>query len=125
MWETEGLGPSDVLWASTAFNGGIAGKQRAVCGAVSSGTVCLGLRHRTSGDAEQANAARETARKDAALLAGDFIDKFGSLICIELIGIDFTQPGAYEHFRDSGISESKCRVYAKWVVRRLYELGGD
>ncbi len=122
MWETEGLGPDDVLWASIAFNGGIAGKQQAVCGAVSSGTVCLGLRHRTS-DPEQADAARRAVRRDAALLAEGFNDEFGSLICIELIEVDFTQPGAREYFRESGIQESKCLNYVKWTVRRLYELG--
>ena len=124
MWETEGLGPEDVLWASTAFNGGIAGKQQAVCGAVSSGTVCLGLRHRTAGDAEEADAARQAARSDAALLAGGFAGEFGSLICIELIEVAFTQPGAREYFRESGIMEKRCLNYVKWVVRRLYELGG-
>lgn len=122
MWETEDLGSDDVLWASTAFNGGIAGKQQAVCGAVSSGTVCLGLRHRTSGAADQADAARQAVRRDAALLAGGFTDKFGSLICIDLIEVDFTQPGAREHFRENGIMESKCLNYVKWTVRKLYEL---
>ncbi len=124
MWATEGLGSDDVLWASTAFNGGIAGKQQAVCGAVSSGTVCLGLRHRTSGDVEAADAARRAVRRDAAMLAGGFADEFGSLICLELIEVDFSQPGEREHFRDSGIAEEKCFNYVKWVVRRLYELGG-
>ena len=107
MWETEDLGPEDVLWVSTAFNGGIAGKPEAVCGAVSSGAVCLGLRHRTSDGAEQAGVAREAARRDAAMLAGDFADKFGSLICADLKTVDYRY----------------CLSYVIWIVRRLYELG--
>jgi hypothetical protein len=34
MWDTYGWDNEDLLWASTAFNGGIAGQQQAPCGLV-------------------------------------------------------------------------------------------
>jgi len=67
MWEAYELGNEDLLWASTAFNGGIASHQQAPCGAVSSSAVCLGLRHRCSlAEKEKAQEARLRARQDAS-----------------------------------------------------------
>jgi C_GCAxxG_C_C family probable redox protein len=125
MWEAEELGPEDVLWASTAFNGGIAGQQKAPCGAVSAAAVCLGLRHRCPiSDKERANEARETARRDARLFVSRFLDEFGSIACGELLGIDFSLPEGYRKFRDSEIWRDKCDNYVKFAIRQLYELAG-
>ena len=126
MWEAEELGPEDVLWASTAFNGGIAGQQKAPCGAVSATAVCLGLRHRCPiSDKERANEARETARGDARLFVSRFLDEFGSIACGELLGIDFSSPEGYRKFRDSEMWRDKCDNYVKFAIRQLYELAGS
>ena len=123
MWETNELGSEDLLWAATAFNGGIGGQQRATCGAVSAATVYLGLRARCSlGEAERANQARQNARRDANELVKSFAEKFADIICLNLLGIDFSQPGAYRQFQESGIWKEKCNNYVQFVVEKLYEL---
>lgn len=125
MWESEGLGSEEVLWASTAFNGGIAGQQRAPCGVISSATVCLGLRHRCPPDqTEQAKAAREAARRDASELVRSFRERFGAITCRDLLGLDFSDPEDYQRFRESGIGEQKCDNYVKFAIDKLYELEG-
>ena len=126
MWEAEQLGPEDVLWASTAFNGGIAGQQKAPCGAVSATAVCLGLRHRCPiSDKERAGEAREIARRDAGLFVSRFIDEFGSIICGELLGIDFRSADGYRKYIDEQMWSYKCDNYVKFAIRQLYDMAGS
>ena len=123
MWEANELGNEDLLWAGTAFNGGIGGQQQASCGAVSSGAVCLGLRHRCSSeDKQKAKQARLDARQDANELVRSFTERFGTITCFDLVGIDFSKPGGYQQFQESGIWKERCDNYVQFVIEKLYEL---
>jgi len=121
MWEAYELGDEDLLWSGVAFTGGIGGQQRAPCGAVSSAAICLGLRYGSS-DKQKAKQARLDARQDASELVRSFASKFGSINCLELVGIDFSAPGGYQRFRESGIWQEKCDNYVQFVIEKLYEL---
>ena len=121
MWEAYGFGNEDLLWSGVAFTGGIGGQQQAPCGAVSSAAICLGLSYRSS-DKQKAKQARLDARQDASELVQSFIEKFGSISCFGLIGIDFSKPGGYQQFRESGIWQEKCDNYVQFVIEKLYEL---
>jgi len=123
MWEAYELGNEDMLWSGIAFNGGIAGQNQAPCGAVSASAVCLGLRHRCSlADKQRAKQARLDAREDASELVKSFSEKFGAIICRDLIGFDFSKPEAYRQFQESGIGKDKCDNYVQFVIEKLYEL---
>jgi len=123
MWEAYGLENEDFLWAGTVFQGGIAGQQQAPCGAVSAGAVALGLRHRCPpGDKEEADRARKAAYGDARELVESFIEKFGAISCIELVGVDFSDEKARERARELRVFESKCEKYVQYVIEKLYEL---
>jgi C_GCAxxG_C_C family probable redox protein len=123
MWEAYGFANEDILWTCIAFNGGIAGQQAAPCGAISAGTVCLGLNHRCSlADKQKAKQERLAAREDANQLVKRFIEKFGTIVCRDLIGIDFSNPQTYRTFLESGISKNKCNKYVEFVIESLYEL---
>jgi glutaredoxin 3 len=123
MWEANELGNEDLLWSCIAFNGGIGGQQQAPCGAVSSGAVCLGLHHRCSSeDKQKVKQARLDARQDANELVRGFAKKFGAINCLDLVGIDFSKPGGYQEFQESGISKDKCDNYVQFVIEKLYEL---
>ena len=114
-----------MLWASTAFNGGIAGQQKAPCGAVSSAAVCLGLRHRCpADDKERARQAREAARRDASLFVRRFLDDFGAVSCGDLLGVDLGDPEQAQRFRGSEMPRDKCDNYVKFAIRQLYALAG-
>jgi len=121
MWEAYELENEDFLWSGVAFTGGIGGQQRAPCGAVSGAAICLGLRYRSS-DKQKAKQARLDTRQDASELVRSFIERFGSVSCLELVGIDFFEPGGYQQFRESGIWEDKCDNYVQFVIEKLYEL---
>ncbi len=122
MWETDDLGNEDVLWAATAFNGGIAGQQQAPCGAISAAVVCLGLRHRCPPtETQRAQQARLDARQDASELVKSFTEKYGVITCRDLLGVDFSDPEARRQFRESGIAKEKCDKYIMFVIEKLYE----
>jgi len=121
MWETYELGNEDLLWPGVAFTGGIGGQQEAPCGAISAAAICLGLRYRSS-DKQKAKQARLDARLGAHEVIKSFTEKFGSIICSELVGIDFSKPGGYQQFLESGIWKEKCDNYVQFVIEKLYEL---
>jgi hypothetical protein len=123
MWEAYEMGNEDFLWASIAFLGGIAGQQQAPCGGVSSAAVCLGLRHRCSlADKVKARQARRDANDDAAELVRSFVEKFGELTCIGLLGIDLADDEAVKRAIESKVFEQKCDKQILYVIEKLYEL---
>lgn len=123
MWEAYELGSEDLLWACIAFNGGIAGQQQAPCGAVSASAVCSGLLHRCSlSDKETAKQSRLDARQDASEIVKAFTEEFGTIICRDLIGLDFSKAEEYRQFRESNIYKEKCDKYVKFVIEKLYEI---
>jgi len=123
MWEIYGLEDENVLWTGVAFLGGISGEQSGPCGAVSAATICAGVGSRCPlSDKQAAKRARFQARADAAELARDFKERFGSIVCRDLVGIDFSVPGSYHGFVESGVWEDKCNQYVQFVIEKLYEL---
>jgi len=123
MWESYGLKNEDILWTCIAFNGGIAGQQAAPCGAVSASAVCLGLRHRWPlADKQRVKQERLDAREDAQELVTSFLEKFGAITCLDLIGMDFSKPDVYRQFLEAGIWKDKCLKYVQFVIEKLYKL---
>jgi len=122
MWDAYGLENEDFLWSGIAFMGGISGVQEAPCGAVSASAVCLGLRHRCPlSDKAEARQSRTLIRYNASRLAREFKETFGDITCAALIGIDFSKPGAYQAFHESGIWKDRCNNYVAFVIEKLYE----
>jgi len=122
MWETYGLGNEDFLWAGISFMGGIGGEQQAPCGAVSASAVSLGLRHRCSlADKEKVKQARNTVRRYSGKLVRDFTRQFGDITCRGLLGIDFSKPGEYQKFLESGVGKDTCEKYVQYVIEKLYQ----
>jgi hypothetical protein len=122
MWEAYDLGNEDFLWAGIPFMGGISGQQQAPCGAVSASAVSLGLRHRCSlADKEKAKQARNAARYYAGKLVRDFTKQFGDITCRGLLGLDFSKPGEYQKFLESGASKDTCDKYVQYTIEKLYQ----
>ena len=123
MWEAYELENEDLLWSGMAFHGGIGGQRQAPCGAISASAVCLGQRHSCSlADKQRTKQARLDVSQDASELVRSFDEKFGTLICNELLGIDLSDPEARRQFKESGMWEEKCGNYVKFVIEKLYEL---
>jgi len=123
MWEAYDLGNEDFLWAGVPFLGGIGGFQNAPCGVVSASAVCLGLRHRSPlDDKDKSKQARHAIRAFSAKIVSEFNQHFGDITCQGLIKMDFSKPGVYKQFQDSGVWKDKCEKYVGFMIDKLYEL---
>jgi glutaredoxin 3 len=121
LWESFDLGPEEVLWTGINFMGGFSNQQEAPCGALSATVVCLGLLHRAPlSDKKRTKQARHKARQDADELVRCFKADFGNLSCRQLVGVDFSQPGEYQRFQESGRSNDTCMRYVQFVIERFY-----
>lgn len=126
MWEADEMGNEDFLWAGITFMGGISSQQQAPCGAISASAVSLGLRYRCpSADKEKAKEGRNLARYYAGQLVKDFTKEFGDITCRGLLGLDFSLPGGYQKFRESGVWKETCEKYVQYIIAKLYEFDGD
>lgn len=79
-----GLDENTALIMSAPFGGGM-GRMREVCGTVSGMNMVLGLAKGYSNPADKA--AKAQLYKDVQLLAGEFKEENGSIICRELLGL--------------------------------------
>ena len=93
---------------------------------MSAAAVCLGLRHRCPlDDKERANQARRAVRAFFAKIVTEFNAQFGDITCQGLIGMDFSKPGEYQKFLESGIWKDKCVKYVEFIIEKLYEIEDD
>jgi C_GCAxxG_C_C family probable redox protein len=121
MWEAYGLENEDLLWASIPFMGGISGHQQAPCGVVSSSVVCLSFRHRCSlEDKEKAKKARNKIRMRAGELVKEFEKNFGTIVCRDLVGLNFSNPLEYRKFSDSATFRERCNKAIEFGIDMLY-----
>jgi hypothetical protein len=89
---------------------------------VTIGSILLGLRNRQSlKNKEKAEKAQKAVLEDAAELVKSFIQRFGALTCIDLVGVDFTDEKAMKQVTDA-LFEQKCQKQAQFVVEKLFEL---
>jgi C_GCAxxG_C_C family probable redox protein len=124
MWEANGRGDDSMLWAGTNFFGGISRHREGVCGAISAMAVYLGLRFRaTSNDEAEISNAKEKARAEAGRLAQEFKDRYGSIICDELLDIPDSSEEDVKRYMDSEERKEQCNGYVRFVVEQLFDLG--
>ena len=113
-----------MLWAGTNFFGGIKGHQEGPCGAISGLAIALGFRYRdTSGDPEQAQKKKELANEKTDELVREFKEKFGSIVCLDLVGgADFSDPEQREKYHQDPANKDRCPGFVKFVVEKMLEL---
>jgi glutaredoxin len=116
------MGTEDTLWAGIPFIGGIGGRQDAPCGAVSTGALSIGILNRAPiSDKKKSRVARHRARLEALGMVSGFAEKFGNITCKELVGFDFSKPGEYPKFIESGVWKDKCINYVQFVVDKVFD----
>lgn len=58
----------------------------------------------------------------AAKYCSEFEKQFGSVICSELCGYDFSQPENYLQYRDKGVWQKTCYKFVVWAVDTIRNL---
>jgi glutaredoxin 3 len=73
-------------------------------------------------DKAEVKQARHRARLGAGGLVTQFTAAFSGLTCRQLVGYDFSAPGVYQEFLESGVWKDKCLAYVRFAVEKVYEL---
>jgi len=55
-------------------------------------------------------------------LAKEFTKEFGTMVCIDLVGIDFSVPEQRRRYFAENITKDTCDRFVAFAVRKLYEL---
>ncbi len=108
--------------AAMAFNGGIAWTGGS-CGAVTGASLAIGM----LADVRLADHGRAklVSRELVADLMSRFSERFGSLDCRELVGMDLRAPGAHAAFIAAGTWRRSCLEQIQFVVGDLARLADE
>jgi C_GCAxxG_C_C family probable redox protein len=113
-----GEGESCLPRAATCFGGGM-GRQGEVCGALSGALIAVGLRHgRREGDGRE---AKERAYERGASVVRAFRERFETVLCGELIGVDLNEAEGRERYRRENIRDKYCVDYVRSAAVAAYK----
>jgi C_GCAxxG_C_C family probable redox protein len=93
---------------ATPLRGGLCGTQQ-VCGAVTGGLMALGMKMGRESGAENADACTDKGKAFMKIVR----DECGSLICLDITGLDRTDPAQEERFHGM----DRIRLCVKLVMR--------
>lgn len=104
---------------ATGFGGGMGRSQR-TCGAVTGSYMVLGLKYGM--DLKGNKNARDVTYHYINEFSNRFKGEFGSLICKELLGCDFSTPEGKEYYEQNNFFETKCFQYVKKAAEILNDI---
>ncbi|MGE4496545.1 MAG: C-GCAxxG-C-C family protein [Deferribacterales bacterium] len=113
-----GLDEKTALMLGTPFGGGVGGRGE-TCGAVSGAYMVIGLRHgrselNDSGAKEKVYSLMEEFR-------GRFSERFGTLCCSELVGVDMSDHLMRTKAREDGKLE-RCKEFVGYAAEILEDI---
>ncbi|MFX1379499.1 MAG: C-GCAxxG-C-C family protein [Promethearchaeota archaeon] len=90
------------------------------CGAVCGGCCAIGVI--MGGQERMQNELMLKVYLKAAQFVSEFEEEYGSVVCSELCGYDFSQPEAMTGYRNSGTWGKKCYHYVVWAVDQVRKI---
>jgi C_GCAxxG_C_C family probable redox protein len=87
------------------------------CGAVCGGCSAIGII--MGGQKRMDNETMFVTYLKSAKFAGEFEKQFGSVVCTELCGYDFSNVQGMMKYRESGTWSKKCYKYVVWAVDQV------
>jgi C_GCAxxG_C_C family probable redox protein len=119
--EARGLScPQCIPGVALAMGGGV-GHTGHICGAATGGALAIGLavdRATAGGMAEKKQAACRVAGR----LVREFAAVFGSADCRDILGFDWSRPGALDRARRENIKQAKCTPCVRWAAEEADRL---
>jgi len=112
--------PQCIPAVALAMGGGV-GHTGHICGAATGGVMAIGLavdKAITSGPAEKKQAAYRVAGR----LVREFVAVFGSADCRDILGFDWSEPGALDRARRENIKSCKCTPCVRWAAEEADRL---
>lgn len=118
MAEALGYDAEEAARIAAPFGGGML--RGDTCGAVTGALMAIGMRF---GNSEHGNAAQDSlCREKVRLFQDRFSERFGSTICRELLGYDFSQPRGAQEIAASGKLFTDCPGYVLGALAILAEI---
>lgn len=90
------------------------------CGAVAGGCAAIGAI--MGGKERMDDPTMAMAYLKAAKYASEFEKEFGSVVCAELCGFDFSTPEGFKDYRETGTWEKKCYKFVVWGVDKVRKM---
>ena len=118
---------SSIMKAASSLGGGVGGWGSA-CGAATGAVIALGLVYGTDGDEtqEKFQDKRGHLRDVSQVFLKEFEGAFGSLNCMELLGVDRrTEEGKARYAEMKAQGLVKCDDYVDWAAKRALEFLGE
>lgn len=114
----------EIMRAASNLGGGVGG-WGSICGAVSGSAIALRLKYGTEGDedTETFTEKREKMREITKEFMKAFEEEWGSVKCLDLLGVDFRTPEGkeeYEAMKERG--ETHCAEYVEWAADKIIEM---
>ena len=100
---------------ATGFGGGM-GRSKNLYGAVTGAVIAFGL----LAGRDQPSNTKDFCYHAVAEFLAEFVQRFGSVNCFELTGLDFNDPVAQEVYHQR-IHAECCTQYVRYAVRRVLE----
>lgn len=116
-----GLDRDTALKIASGFGGGI-GHTSQTCGAVTGAVMVIGLKNKLLPD--KIYMSNQQAYDIISQLIQEFEKRNGSVICRDLIGLDFNDEEAYRDARKKGIFYSTCSKFVSDAVRIIEDIYG-
>ena len=116
--EELGLDRKLALKIASGFGGGI--KQGEVCGVVTGAIMAIGLKYGyvSTEDVENKEKSSDLTIRFQAI----FKERFGSILCRELLGYDVAIPEQNKYAKENNISKKVCPKYVKAAVEIVNDL---
>jgi len=107
------------LKVAAPFGGGVS-RTGCECGAVLGAIMVIGLKYGMTipGDAD----AKQRTREKTQGLIRRFRERWGSVDCRDLLGLDLTDPKQAEYMKEHKIEHERCPKYVQSAVEILEEI---
>lgn len=110
-----GVSEKDAMAIATGFGAGVARSQN-ICGAVSGAIMALGYKNH---DHDDRVSSKNKTYAESQELMKEFKKKHASVVCRDLIGIDFDKNNGFELANEMGLFETRCAYIVSDVCEIL------
>jgi len=114
----KGFEEKDALKVASSFGAGI--NEGLVCGAVIGACLALGINHGYNDGGD--NEAKEKTKNIVASFKQKFREKYGTINCSELLGLDMSNPEMKAKAKEEGLFTTKCPEFVKHAAYLVKEL---
>ena len=90
------------------------------CGAVCGGCAAIGII--LGGKKRMRNKKIPIAYLKAAKFASEFEKEFGSVICAQLCGYDFSEPNGFIQYQEDNCWSTTCYKYVIWAIKAVQKI---